>query len=229
MAKVIVGITGNEKEMPAMSGIKYVAVAKDLSEGVKQAGGLPIVIPIGKPELAKDYVDMVDKLILSGGQHVDPHFYGQEKEIDSDDYSLARDQFELALIKEALRQKKPIFAVCRGMQLLNVALGGSLHQSIQGHWQEDVSGTSHSLEIRPNSRVSQLFQAGTQINSLHRQSIKDLAPGLVATAHDPRDGTIEAYESQGQQSILGIQWHPEFLAKNCSHNQKLFDYLVQTL
>ncbi len=229
MAKVIVGITGNEKEMPAMSGIKYVAVAQDLSEGVKQAGGLPIVIPIGKPELAKDYVDMVDKLILSGGQHVDPRFYGQEKEIDSDDYSLARDQFELALIKEALRQKKPIFAVCRGMQLLNVALGGSLHQSIQGHWQEDVSGTSHSLEVRPNSRVSQLFQAGTQINSLHRQSIKDLAPGLVATAHDPRDGTIEAYESQGQQSILGIQWHPEFLAKNCSHNQKLFDYLVQAL
>ena len=212
-----------------MSGIKYVAVAQDLSEGVKQAGGLPIVIPIGKPELAKDYVDMVDKLILSGGQHVDPRFYGQEKEIDSDDYSLARDQFELALIKEALRQKKPIFAVCRGMQLLNVALGGSLHQSIQGHWQEDVSGTSHSLEIRPNSRVSQLFQAGTQINSLHRQSIKDLAPGLVATAHDPRDGTIEAYESQGQQSILGIQGHPEFLAKNCSHNQKLFDYLVQAL
>ena len=229
MAKVIVGITGNEKEMPAMSGIKYVAVAQDLSEGVKQAGGLPIVIPIGKPELAKDYVDMVDKLILSGGQHVDPRFYGQEKEIDSDDYSLARDQFELALIKEALRQKKPIFAVCRGMQLLNVALGGSLHQSNQGHWQEDVSGTSHSLEVRPNSRVSQLFQAGTQINSLHRQSIKDLAPGLVATAHDPRDGTIEAYESQGQQSILGIQWHPEFLAKNCSHNQKLFDYLVQAL
>ena len=229
MAKVVVGITGNEKEMPAMSGIKYVAVAQDLSEGVKQAGGLPIVIPIGKPELAKDYVDMVDKLILSGGQHVDPRFYGQEKEIDSDDYSLARDQFELALIKEALRQKKPIFAVCRGMQLLNVALGGSLHQSIQGHWQEDVSGTSHSLEVRPNSRVSQLFQAGTQINSLHRQSIKDLAPGLVATAHDPRDGTIEAYESRGQQSILGIQWHPEFLAKNCSHNQKLFDYLVQTL
>ncbi|WP_373713087.1 gamma-glutamyl-gamma-aminobutyrate hydrolase family protein [Streptococcus sp.] len=229
MAKVIVGITGNEKEMPAMSGIKYVAVAKDLSEGVKQAGGLPIVIPIGNPELAKDYVDMVDKLILSGGQHVDPRFYGQEKEIDSDDYSLARDQFELALIKEALRQKKPIFAVCRGMQLLNVALGGSLHQSIQGHWQEDVSGTSHSLEIRPNSRVSQLFQAGTQINSLHRQSIKDLAPGLVATAHDPRDGTIEAYESQGQQSILGIQWHPEFLAKNCANNHRLFEYLVQSL
>ena len=125
MAKVIVGITGNEKEMPAMSGIKYVAVAQDLSEGVKQAGGLPIVIPIGKPELAKDYVDMVDKLILSGGQHVDPRFYGQEKEIDSDDYSLARDQFELALIKEALRsitdmtrREKAIFAPLIAMTLI---------------------------------------------------------------------------------------------------------------
>lgn len=229
MAKIIVGITGNEKEMPAMSGIKYVTVARDLSEGVKQAGGLPIIIPIGKPELAKDYVDMVDKLILSGGQNVDPRFYGQEKEIESDDYSLARDEFELALIEEALRQKKPIFAVCRGMQLLNVALGGSLHQSIQNHWQENVIGTSHSLEIRPNSRVSQLFQAGTQINSLHRQSIKDLAPGLVATAHDPRDGTIEAIESKGRHTILGIQWHPEFLAEKSPSNQRLFDYLVQTL
>lgn len=229
MAKVIVGITGNEKEMPAMSGIQYVAVAKDLSEGVKQAGGLPIVIPIGQPEMAKDYVDVVDKLILSGGQNVDPRFYGQEKEIESDDYSLARDEFELALIKEALRQKKPIFAVCRGMQLVNVALGGSLHQSIQDHWQEDVLGTSHQIDIKPNSRVSQLFQAGTQINSLHRQSIKELAADLVATAHDPRDGTIEAYESKGQHAILGIQWHPEFLAKNCSSNQRLFDYLVKTL
>lgn len=229
MAKVIVGITGNEKEMPAMSGIQYVAVAKDLSEGVKQAGGLPIVIPIGQPEMAKDYVDVVDKLILSGGQNVDPRFYGQEKEIESDDYSLARDEFELALIKEALRQKKPIFAVCRGMQLVNVALGGSLHQSIQDHWQEDVLGTSHQIDITPNSRVSQLFQAGTQINSLHRQSIKELAADLVATAHDPRDGTIEAYESKGQHAILGIQWHPEFLAKNCSSNQRLFDYLVKNL
>lgn len=229
MAKVIVGITGNEKEMPAMSGITYDAAPRDLSEGVKQAGGLPIVIPIGKPEMAKDYVDMIDKLILSGGQHVDPRFYGQEKEIESDDYSLARDEFELALIKEALAQNKPIFAVCRGMQLVNVALGGTLHQAVQNHWQEEVLGTSHQLEIQPNSRVSQLFQAGTQINSLHRQSIKDLAADLVATAHDPRDGTIEAYESRGQHAILGIQWHPEFLAQNCASNQRLFDYLVQNM
>lgn len=229
MAKVIVGITGNEKEMPAMSGIKYVAVARDLSEAVKEAGGLPIVIPIGQPELAKDYIDMIDKLVLSGGQNVDPRFYGEEKEINSDDYLLARDEFELALIREALKQGKPIFAVCRGMQLLNVALGGTLQQSVEDHWQEEVEGTSHSLQIRPHSRVSKLFQEGTSINSLHRQRIKDLAPGLVATALDPRDGTIEAYESQSGHSLLGIQWHPEFLIEKCESNRRLFRYLVHQL
>lgn len=89
-------------------------------------------------------------------------------------------------------------------------------------------GTSHSLQIRPNSRVSQLFRQGTSINSFHRQSIKDLASNLQVTARDPRDGTIEAYESQ-DYALLGIQWHPELLAETNQNNQKLFDYLVQSL
>ena len=228
MAKVVIGITGNEKEIPAMSGIKYTAVARDFSEAVIQAGGLPMIIPISQPDLAKDYIDSIDKLILSGGQHVVPHFYGEEKTIDSEDYFPERDEFELALIREALRQNKPIFGICRGMQLLNVALGGTLHQAIDHHWQEEMIGTSHSLQIRPNSRVSQLFRQGTSINSFHRQSIKDLASNLQVTARDPRDGTIEAYESQ-DYALLGIQWHPELLAETNQNNQKLFDYLVQSL
>ncbi|MBF0779276.1 gamma-glutamyl-gamma-aminobutyrate hydrolase family protein [Streptococcus cuniculi] len=229
MKKVIVGITGNEKEMPPMSGLTYVAVARDLAESVKAAGGLPIVIPIGTPDLAKDYVDMIDKLILSGGQHVSPHFYGEKQTVDSDEYWLARDEFELALLAEALKQKKPIFAVCRGMQLLNVALGGSLEQEVRDHWQEELEGTSHGLQVRPNSRVSQLFGQGSQINSFHRQGIKRLAPDLVVTARDPRDGTIEAVEGRGSMPILGVQWHPEFLYKHCQSNQQLFDYLVHEL
>ena len=78
MKPIIVGITGNVKEMPAMSGIHFDAVSRQLSEGVKEAGGVPIVIPVGTPDLAKVYVNMVDKLILSGGQNVDPRFYGEE-------------------------------------------------------------------------------------------------------------------------------------------------------
>ncbi|HEM5205275.1 TPA: gamma-glutamyl-gamma-aminobutyrate hydrolase family protein [Streptococcus suis] len=226
MGKVIIGISGNEQEFPTKSGRTYVTVASELADSVRQAGGVPMVIPMGTPDLAKDYINMIDKLILSGGQHVDPSLYGQERLIDSDDYLLERDAFELALIEEALRQGKPIFAVCRGMQLLNVALGGSLEQEVADHWQEGIEGTSHRLQVKPKSRVSQLFSQGSSINSFHQQRIKELAPGLVATGLDPRDGTIEAYESRGNQALFGIQWHPEFLYNDCKQHRDLFQYLV---
>ncbi|HEL2158239.1 TPA: gamma-glutamyl-gamma-aminobutyrate hydrolase family protein [Streptococcus suis] len=226
MGKVIIGISGNEQEFPTKSGRTYVTVASELADGVRQAGGVPMVIPMGTPDLAKDYINMIDKLILSGGQHVDPSLYGQERLIDSNDYLLERDAFELALIEEALRQGKPIFAVCRGMQLLNVALGGSLEQEVAHHWQEGIAGTSHRLQVKPKSRIGQLFTQGSPINSFHQQRIKELAPGLVATGLDPRDGTIEAYESRGNQALFGIQWHPEFLYNDCKQHRDLFQYLV---
>ena len=228
MEKVIVGISGNIQELPARSGLEYDVVSRHLSDGVKEAGGLPIIIPVGSPDLAKSYIDMIDKLILSGGQNVTPKFYGEKQTIDSDDYSLERDEFELALIKEALKQNKPIFAVCRGMQLLNVALGGTLNQKVEHHWQKDFSGTSQEVEIVPNSRVSQLVSTGAWVNSFHQQSVTDLAPSLVATARDPRDGTIEAYESKDGAPILGFQWHPELLLEK-AESRRIFSYLVQQL
>lgn len=228
MEKVIVGISGNIQELPTRSGLEYDVVSRHLSDGVKEAGGLPIIIPVGSPDLAKSYIDMIDKLILSGGQNVTPKFYGEKQTIDSDDYSLERDEFELALIKEALKQNKPIFAVCRGMQLLNVALGGTLNQKVEHHWQKDFSGTSQEVEIVPNSRVSQLVSTGAWVNSFHQQSVKDLAPSLVATARDPRDGTIEAYESKDGAPILGFQWHPELLLEK-AESRRIFSYLVQQL
>ncbi|WFM82010.1 gamma-glutamyl-gamma-aminobutyrate hydrolase family protein [Streptococcus ruminicola] len=228
MEKVVVGISGNIKELPARSGLPYDVVSRRLSDGVKEAGGLPIIIPVGSPDLAKDYISMIDKLVLSGGQNVTPKFYGESKIIDSDNYSLERDEFELALINEALKQNKPIFAVCRGMQLLNVALGGTLNQKVEHHWQEEFSGTSQKVEILPDSRVSKLLSTGSWVNSFHQQSVKELAPSLVATARDPRDGTIEAYESKDGAPILGFQWHPELLLEK-AESRRIFSYLVQQL
>ena len=228
MEKVVVGISGNIKELPARSGLPYDVVSRRLSDGVKEAGGLPIIIPVGSPDLAKDYISMIDKLILSGGQNVTPKFYGESKTIDSDNYSLERDEFELALINEALKQNKPIFAVCRGMQLLNVALGGTLNQKVEHHWQEEFSGTSQKVEILPDSRVSKLLSTGSWVNSFHQQSVKDLAPSLIATARDPRDGTIEAYESKEGAPILGCQWHPELLLEK-AESRRIFSYLVEQL
>ena len=125
MKKPVIGITGNEKAHPD-DDVMMSYAAKGFVEGVKDAGGIPIILPIGDQEMASHYVAMIDKLILTGGQNVDPKYYGQPKTIDSDDYHLQRDEFELALIREAIKQKKPIFSVCRGTQLFNVAMGGTL-------------------------------------------------------------------------------------------------------
>ena len=103
----------------------------DSQSSIRQVGGLPLVIPVGDESVVRDYVEMIDKLILTGGQNVHPQFYGEKKTIESDDYNLVRDEFELALLKEALRQNKPIMAICRGVQLVNVAFGGTLNQEIE--------------------------------------------------------------------------------------------------
>ena len=228
MKKPVIGITGNEKTHPD-DDIMMSYAAKSFIEGVKDAGGIPIILPIGDQEMASHYISMIDKLILTGGQNVHPQFYGEKKTIESDDYNLVRDEFELALLKEALRQNKPIMAICRGVQLVNVAFGGTLYQEIEGHWQGLPFGTSHSIETVEGSVVAKLFGKESQVNSVHRQSIKDLAPNFRVTAIDPRDQTIEAIESIDEHRIIGLQWHPEFLVNEEDGNLELFEYLLNEL
>ena len=228
MKKPVIGITGNEKTHPD-DDIMMSYAAKSFVEGVKDAGGIPIILPIGDQEMASHYISMIDKLILTGGQNVHPQFYGEKKTIESDDYNLVRDEFELALLKEALRQNKPIMAICRGVQLVNVAFGGTLNQEIEGHWQGLPFGTSHSIETVEGSVVAKLFGKESLVNSVHRQSIKDLAPNFRVTAIDPRDQTIEAIESIDEHRIIGLQWHPEFLVNEEDGNLELFEYLLNEL
>lgn len=229
MAKTIVGISANLCPVDDEGKNIHSSVSCKFAEGIRQVGGLPLVIPVGDESLVKDYVDTIDKLILTGGQNVHPQFYGEEKTIESDDYNLERDQFELALLKEALRQNKPIMAICRGVQLVNVAFGGTLNQEIEGHWQGLPFGTSHRIETVENSVVAQLFGKESQVNSVHRQSIKDLAPNFRITARDPRDQTVEAIESIDEHRIIGLQWHPEFLINEEEGNLELFEYLLYEL
>ena len=135
MCRTIVGISANLCPVDEDGKNIHTSVSRKFVDGVRMAGGLPMVIPLGDKSLVEDYVETIDKLILSGGQNVHPKFYGEEKTIDSDDYNIARDEFELALLKEALRQNKPVMAICRGLQLVNVAFGGTLNQQIDNHWQ----------------------------------------------------------------------------------------------
>ena len=230
MSKPIIGITGNEREIPDDHFIHMSYTATGFIEGVKEVGGIPMILPIGDEEMAKQYVSIVDKLIITGGQNVCPQFYGEEKVIDSDDYLLKRDIFELALIKEARRQNKPIFTVCRGTQLYNVALGGTLHQDIEDHWQDSSAEyTTQSMVTKNGSILHEIYGPTSEINSFHHQSIKDLAPNLKVVAHDPKDGIIEAVTSTDDIAFLGVQWHPEFLFENRPKDKNLFDYVVNEL
>ena len=130
MCRTIVGVSANLCPVDQAGKNIHSSVSCKFAESIKLVGGLPMVIPVGDKSLVKDYIETIDKLILSGGQNVHPQFYGEEKAIDSDDYNLARDEFELALLKEAIRQGKPVLAICRGLQLVNVAFGGTLILSI---------------------------------------------------------------------------------------------------
>lgn len=230
MSKPIIGITGNEREIPDDHFIHMSYTATGFVEGVKEVGGIPMILPIGDKEMAKQYVSIVDKLIITGGQNVCPQFYGEEKIIDSDDYLLKRDIFELALIKEARRQNKPIFTVCRGTQLYNVALGGTLHQDIEDHWQDSSAEyTTQSMVTKNGSILHEIYGPASEINSFHHQSIKDLAAGLEVIAYDPRDKIIEAITSTDGSPFLGVQWHPEFLFGSREGDLALFDYVVNIL
>lgn len=226
----IIGITGNTQANPQALDLVQAYTAQGYVEGVQKAGGLPFVIPISHPELANSYVATIDKLILTGGQNVSPEFYGQKKTIDSQDYNVDRDEFELALIRETMRLGKPIFTVCRGTQLLNVALGGTLFQDISDHWQElSASHPAHHIDLVADSPLSKIFGPKPKVNSFHRQAIKDLAPSLEIIGLSTRDNIIEAVRSAEGYPLIGVQWHPEFMIDHRDEDLQLFDYIVNHL
>ncbi len=121
MSRPIVGVTANLCPVDKEGKNIHSSVSSKFAESIRIAGGLPMIIPVGDKNLVRDYVESIDKLILSGGQHVHPTFYGEKQTIESDDYNMVRDEFELALLAETIRQEKPIMAICRGLQLVNVA------------------------------------------------------------------------------------------------------------
>ena len=228
MTKPIIGITSNEKPVADGVPIVHLSVNRQFADGVKRAGGLGFYIPLSHPSFAKDYVSAIDKLILTGGQNVDPSFYDEAKTTDSQDYFLERDVWEKALIEEAIRQTKPILGICRGLQLYNVVTGGSLHQEISGHAGLAPFELAHGVTFTAGSRLASLYGPEQEVNSVHRQSLKDLAPHLQVTAKSSTDGIIEGVESTEGPAFMGVQWHPEFLiADKRLRDQALFDYFVK--
>ncbi|MGX7051261.1 gamma-glutamyl-gamma-aminobutyrate hydrolase family protein [Leuconostoc palmae] len=219
-------------------GTNYVNyVQKNYIAGITGAGALPMVLPLGKPELAEAYIDSVDALLLPGGQDVSPDYYGEDPIPQIGEIDRQRDLFELALLKEAIRAGKPVFGICRGAQVINVAMGGTLYQDLPTQYPKLTvkhdqyptkwSTPTHRVSWERSNWLDDAVSPEALINSFHHQAIKDLADGLVVDAKS-FDGVIEAF-SNDDKKIYGIQWHPEMLLMTNPEAQKIFDAFVNKI
>ncbi|MEU1178425.1 gamma-glutamyl-gamma-aminobutyrate hydrolase family protein [Streptomyces sp. NPDC005820] len=176
---------------------------------VQRAGGLAAMLPPDAPEHAAATVARLDGLVIAGGPDVDPVRYGAERDPRTGPPARERDAWELALIDAALAAGVPLLGICRGMQLLNVALGGTLTQHIEGH--AEVVGVfgSHPVKPVPGTRYAAAVPEESSVPTYHHQAVDRLGTGLIPGAY-AADGTVEAVELPAADGwVLGVQWHPE--------------------
>lgn len=180
------------------------------SRAVAKAGGLPVLLPPlpTSPKLVHTYLDRLGGLLLPGGGDVEPHRYGQEPLTDAL-YGMVglHDEFDLALVHAAIERDLPVLAICRGMQVLNVAQGGTLVQDLEseGHWMNE-----HAVHVVPDSRLAEAADSLhlRHCYSVHHQGLDELGRGIRPVAHDEH-GLVEAVEFDGASWVVGVQWHPE--------------------
>ncbi|ANP54024.1 putative glutamine amidotransferase [Streptomyces griseochromogenes] len=176
---------------------------------VQEAGGLALLLPPDAPERAAAAVERLDGLVIAGGPDVDPSRYGAERSPRTGPPAPERDAWELALIDAALRASVPLLGICRGMQLLNVALGGTLVQHLDGHAEQVGVFGRHLVKPEPGTLYAGIAPEETSVPTYHHQAVERLGEGLVASAR-AADGTVEALElPSGDGWVLGVQWHPE--------------------
>lgn len=205
-------------------------------KAVLRAGGLPLLLPTAAgPEECARLAGLLDGLLIPGGVDMAPQFYGEEPRDKVTCFDRELDSFELALIRAAADAKKPMLAICRGIQVLNVAFGGSLYQDIpsqlpeaHGHYQNTFSRSEpyHTVHLTPGSHLFAILGGGELLtNSYHHQAIKKVAPGFTVSAR-AADGVIEGIEN-GDGSIIGVQWHPEGMQERYPRFLKLFTALTE--
>jgi putative glutamine amidotransferase len=212
-----------------------VACTSAYIDAVQRAGGDPVIVPpvLLDDESATARLSRFDGLLLVGGGDIDPALYGQETLPEVAHVNPARDEFEIPLIRAAIEASVPTLAICRGVQVLNVALGGTLHQHISeredlvAHRNEDGSdGVLHEIRAQPGSRVMKAMGAErVRTFSHHHQALDELGTGLVPVGW-AEDGLLEAVELDDGW-ILGVQWHAEATAADDPTQQALFDALVR--
>jgi putative glutamine amidotransferase len=231
--KPVIGISAHPRMVQTATGMALLHTSSRFYvEGVERAGGVPVILPVLDPDAVEHLLPAVNGVLLTGGGDVQPSRYGARPIAETHNVDPLRDAFEIRLIEAAIEADLPLLATCRGMQVLNVAMGGSLVQHVphatgQQHdladrWREGV----HRVKIEPDSHLAEALGATeVEVNSIHHQAVDVAAPGTRAVAW-AEDDTIEAIEVPGSPHVVAVQWHPELL-EDWPEQQGLFRQLVE--
>lgn len=235
--KPVIGITPSLQDESVM-------LHRDLTHSVFRAGGIPLILPYPRYQspghLQLQYeveglVERIDGLLLSGGGDIDPTLFGEEPIPGLGQITPDRDRLEIELIQLFMEKDRPLLAICRGCQILNVAAGGTMYQDLYKqrrgllqHFQHAPRHhASHYVTIQANTLLHQITGLDVyKVNSFHHQAVKDPAADFVVSATS-RDGVIEAIESRHHRFVLGVQWHPENMTETDEQAQKLFEKFVE--
>ena len=204
----------------AANGTPAWSLNQNYADNIRRVGGIPLLAV--NNGCAEEYADLADGLLLSGGKDVAPALYGEELKYDFVITDPLRDDLEWKLIKAFVDRKKPIFGICRGVQVLNAYFGGTLYQDIPDELGgEHAKGVCHPVTLKKDSILGRLFGESLEINSYHHQGIRRLAPSLTAEAHAP-DGLVEAVSCPTHPFLLAVQWHPEFSFRTDEASRAIF-------
>lgn len=217
---------------------RWAAVRDTYAGAIRAAGGLPVILPVadGDPGLMAEYLGAVDGLLFPGGGDVAPAYYGEGRDERCHEPDRERDFFEIHLARAALERRTPILGICRGLQVLNVAAGGTLYQDLtcrpgtspeHAAKREDRRKPIHAVRILPGTRLHAIMGVSqSRVTSTHHQFVKDLAPGFRITAESPEDGVVEGIENPGHPFLVAVQWHPERMYREHPEHLALFQALV---
>lgn len=214
-------------------------LGKNYVNSLIACGAIPILLPTTLAlESWRTVYESAAGVMLSGGSDVDPSLFGEPAHEKTYGIDRQRDDVEMALARWALQDDKPLFAICRGIQVMNVALGGSLIQDLpsmldsaiphDGNYNGfDRDAVAHSVRVAPDTRIARIIGSGdVGVNSFHHQALKDVAEGLVVTSRAP-DGVVESVELPAKRYYIGVQWHPEEMAAKREDMMRLFRTFVE--
>ncbi|PWI56648.1 gamma-glutamyl-gamma-aminobutyrate hydrolase family protein [Sulfoacidibacillus thermotolerans] len=229
----LIGVTVNED---VRNGIQGAFVSQDYTDGVYAAGGLPMLLPLTDDrEVVTALAMRLDGLILTGGPDISPQLFHEEPRLGLGEVTPLRDEMEAMLILQMAALDKPILAICRGIQILNAVMGGTLYQDLLREWSGRLqhsqkaprTHTAHSVALVEGTRVRALMGVPeVQVNTFHHQAVSALAPGFVISGRS-RDGLVEAIEHPTYRFMIGVQWHPENLWRKHKEHAQLFAGVVE--